>query len=341
MRLDITCSTDNNYVQHCMAMLCSVFENNKGHNIKVHLLHTSLSANGQSILSSMSKRYNNEIIFYEIDDRELACVSIADNHPDLSIATYYRFFIASLLPKDIDKVLYLDCDVIVLQDISELFSLDLDGYGVAAVKDVTPENDLHRQILGFELDGKAFCAGVMMINLEYWREHNCQRTMLDYANKMGKKLIMEDQDVLNHEFRGCWFELPYKYGRTPMSIAPLDKSQKYADIKEYVFHPAIIHYAAFVKPWLDIRIPDDKFYWKYVKLSMFMSPQKTKVTKDNRSKIRKLKFRYYVNFYLHPFIPDLIEMFVRDVLGLLKLFAFIFRPNLFAEYRLKRWLKKY
>jgi len=341
MQLDITCSTDDNYVQHCMAMLCSVFENNRTHSIKVHLLHHGLSLEKQKMMEQLAGRYNNQIIYYDVDIDKLSCVSIADNHPNLSIATYFRFFLPSLLEEDIKRVLYLDCDVIVLKDISELFNLDMEEYGVAAVKDATPGTNAHRMVMGLDLGGSAFCAGVLMINIDYWRKYDCQMHMLDFASKMGGHLFMEDQDVLNHEFRGHWFQLPYKYGYAPMSIASLDKSQKMADIIEYVCEPSIIHYATHVKPWLDIRIPDDEYYWKYVKLSGYPNPVETRCLDRYRNPIRVTKVRYYLNLYIHPFIPDTIEILLRDIFDLLVLFTSVFNKRKFREYRIKRWLRKY
>ena len=170
MRLDIACSTDNNYLQHCTAMLCSLFENNREHAITVHLLHHGLSNEGQQFLSQLAKRYENSIIFYDIDMDRLGKLFIDQHwHPDLSIACYYRLMLASLLDESIEKVFYLDCDIIVLGDVSPLFNIDMSEYGVAAVEDITPGSDEHRQVMGLTMDQTAFCSGVLTINLQYWR----------------------------------------------------------------------------------------------------------------------------------------------------------------------------
>jgi lipopolysaccharide biosynthesis glycosyltransferase len=342
MHLDITCSTDDNYIQHCSAMLCSVFENNKEHDITVHLLHHGLSSDSQSFLVELANRYGDTILFYDIDLNRLGEVTVDEHwHPTLSIASYYRLLLASLLDESIEKVFYLDCDVIVLGDVSPLFKLDLSGYGVAAVEDTTPGNDQHRQTMGLNLNQTAFCAGVLMVNLKYWRRFNCEEHLLDYAQRMAGQLVMEDQDVLNHEFRGHWFKLPYKYMRTPMAIASLDKQQKWADIEEYVFHPVIIHYAAHVKPWLDIPIPDGKYYWEYVKRSGFPNPKVIKTLPQYRRPIRMAKVRYYLNAYIHPFVPDIVEIILRDLVDILVGFSYSFRPSAFKAYRIRRWLRKY
>lgn len=342
MKLDIACSTDNNYLQHCAAMLCSLFENNKEHTVTVHLLHHGLSDESQSFLTQLARRYENAIIFYDIDMDRLGKLYIDPHwHPNLSVACYYRLMLASLLDESIEKVFYLDCDIIVLGDVSPLFNTDMSDYGVAAVEDTVPGSDEHRQVMGLSMDQRAFCSGVLMINLKYWREHDCEKHLLTFAQTMGGRLFMEDQDVLNHEFRGRWFKLPYKYMRTPMAIAPLDKQQKWADVEEYVFHPVIIHYAAHVKPWLDIPIPDGKFYWEYVKRSGFPNPKVTKTLPRYRRPIRVAKIRYYLNAYIHPFVPDVLELLLRDVLDIFVAITYMFRPSGFKSYRIRRWLRKY
>ncbi len=339
MNLHITCSTDINYLQHCMAMLCSVLENNIKHNITIHLLHHQLPKNSQSLLIEMCNKYNQIILFYDVDENKLSSVHFT--HPDLSIATYYRLLLPSLLDKTIDRILYLDCDVIVLKDISELFKVNLDGFGVAAVKDSCPYSNFHRMLIGLGLDCKYFCAGVLLINMKYWREHNSSEVMFDFIDKHSKELIFEDQDVLNNAFRNHWFQLSNKYGKSPLAVAIMDDNQKSFDYTDYLFDASIIHYATHIKPWLDIRIPNDQYYWKYVELSGFPNPKKTKVSDINRKRIQRSKIRYYINWYIRPWLPHLLELVIVDFVDILVFFTHILRPKTFRYYHLKRFLKKY
>ncbi len=340
MHLNISCSTDNAYLQHCMAMLCSVFDNNKNHSITVHLLHNNLSESSRNIVSELCSRYRQEVQFYDISKSNLFR-NAQITHSSLSVATYYRLILGSTIPNDIGKILYLDCDVIVLNDISELFEINLDGYGVAAVRDSCPYDNKHRFDIGIGLDDKMFCAGVLMINLKYWRENNCQSMFFDYMDNMKNRLRFEDQDVLNYTFRHKWLQLPYKYGAYPFSIAVIDYGQKRFDYNDYYFSPSIIHFATHVKPWLNIRVPLDKYYWKYVKLSGFPSPITATATKDTIHKIRSTKIRYYINTFIRPFIPNIIEIPVKDIFVLLKLIVYVFQPKKFKLLLLRQWLGKY
>lgn len=272
MRIDITCSTDNNYVQHCMAMLCSVYHNNAEHEIYTHLLHNGLSSNSISLFESLNKRYNNTIIFYYIDEAKVKDAKLKENSP-VTITTYYRLLLPELLSKSITLILYLDCDVIVRKDISELFTeIDMSGYGVAAVKDSLPWNTKHRFVMGLSLEEASFCAGVMLINLQYWREHDCKRKLMNFSTKDTGEVFFADQDALNFVFRKHWYQLPYQYGHSPLSIAVLNRGQRWSDYWANAYDPSIIHFAAHVKPWFKVKFPQRELYWHYLELSGFPTP---------------------------------------------------------------------
>ena len=345
MIFHITCSTDDNYLQHCVAMLCSLFENNKGMKMTVHLLIDNLSQESKDVISSLSERYGNKAIFYTIDSKLLDDIQLNDMQLNgkrmYSIATYYRMFLPSLLPKDIDRILYLDCDIIVLQNVSVLFNLNMDGFGVAAVEDASPYDSYHRFKMGLGLQHTAFCAGMMMVNLDYWRKHDSQKKLLEYSTRKWDNVYMQDQDALNYVFRDAWLHLPYKWAKTPLSIAPIDKSQKWYDIKEYVFAPCIYHYSAHLKPWIDVWYPDRKYYWNYLNISGFSNAQKTHATWTLRITIWKAIIRFYINRYIRPFVPDSLELLLRDILNIILFFLNLVCPTRLKLLLLKRWCQKY
>lgn len=342
----VTCSTDDNYLQHCMAMLCSLFENNKNHKFHVHLLVHSLSQNGRNLISNLGERYQNKTIIYDIDNASVENLKMNtlarfNGKQMYSVATYYRIFLPSLLPSNIDRILYLDCDVIVLSDVAELYELNLNNYAVAAVKDSTPVNSYHRFKMGLDLQHNAFCAGVMMINLDFWRETNAQDALIEYSSRNWKHVYMQDQDALNYVFRDHWFMLPYKWGKTLMAVAPVDTCQRWFDIREYVFRPCIIHYSSHEKPWLDIWLPDRKYYWDYLHLSNYPNPVVTPLYKKLKIKIYIKIGRYFIARYIRPIVPDFIELLLRDILNTIKFIINLFRPTQMKEYLLKRWCQKY
>ena len=341
MTYHVTCSTDNNYLQHCTAMLCSLFENNRQLRFHVHLLHSELTKASMTFLTAFCKKYENEISYYKVDDSILANVCWREVSYT-TIATYYRILLPSLLREDVERVLYLDCDVIVMGSVGYLFNLDLNNYGLAAVKDASPYDNLHREIMGIEQDGRAFCAGVLMINLDYWRKHNCQEALLAFANTKLEKCYLDDQDALNNVFRNRWFMLPYKWGRTPLSIGVADPCVKHFDVYEYAYEPQIIHYAGELKPWCDIWFPERKYYLHYLNLSKYPHSQKKPVNRAFAARTRLRILRYFVAKYIHPFVPNIIEVVVEDIVALLKLTIALLGSVRSARHLLiTRWMQKY
>lgn len=345
-KYNVTCSTDDNYVQHCVAMLCSLFENNNDKIFIVHLLVGELSDESRFILDRLCKKYGNELAIYNITDEQVRNLAIndmtIDGKPMYSIATYYRMLLPSLLDKNIDRVLYLDCDVIVLANVASLYLLNMENYGVAAVADASPYDSYHREKMGLSLAHDAFCAGVMMINLQFWRDYSAQDKLIDYANKSWKKIYMQDQDALNYVFRDCWYKLPFKWGKTPLSICPLNNNQKYFDYYEYLYEPSILHFASDLKPWLNVWTPDSHFYWEYLKKSECNLNHITKTSFKFRLKAYNRLFRYFINRYIRPFVPTFIEIILVDIyiLGIL-CYSMLFNQKKFKQQILSAWLRKY
>lgn len=268
MKFDVVINTDDKYLQHAMAMLCSLYENNKMHEITVHVLCKELSENAKKYINTLSRNYDNNVLFYSIDDNKLTGVQFRKNRP-LSMAAYYRLLLASVLPNNIEKVLYLDCDMIVMRDITEIFKIELEGYALAATLDRFPYTEQHRLQLHMEVGERTFCSGIMMVNLKYWRDNNVENGLLEYAKRHREEVYLHDQDVLNYFFKKKWFLLPPKWNHTAGSLK-LPKVSVYKDFDKlaYIKAPMIYHYASVgVKPWYDAPTPEREVYLKYLELS--------------------------------------------------------------------------
>ena len=347
MIYNITCSTDDNYLQHCMAMLCSVFENNKEHEVHVHMMiDDKLSQKSRQLIEELATRYNNKAFFYDVDPKLVSEFDVSKANYNgirrFPMIVYYRLLLQFYLSKEIDRILYLDCDVIVLSDLSDLFNLNLENYGLAAVKDSTPISSRHRRKMGLGLQHSAFCSGVMMINLNYWRENDAYKQFLEFFNHDKDFVYLPDQDVLNYVFRDKWIELSYKWGKTPFSTIVVDKSQKSFDIVEYAYQPTIIHYSSSEKPWMNIWLPYKKAYQHYLKLSNFNKPQVTRLKASLKTKIYIKIVRYITNKYIRPCVPDVFEVLLKDIMNIVRLAVSVIRgPKSYQDFCLRRLKDKY
>ena len=236
----VGCSTDDNYVHHASVMICSLLDNNKAEDIVVHVLYDGLSEGNMSFLRSLTERYGSEIVYHKVDVARLDGVRFRTVRP-LSMAAYFRLLLSTIIT-DADRILYLDVDTAVLGDISPLFRLDMKNYALAAVKDAVPCFDDHRMSISLPYDKDYFCSAVMMINLEYWREHGSEARLLEFA-KMERTVFCHDQDALNHVFRDEWYQLPPKWNRFNMNYIPSSGFRDYKDRYEYYHAPVIIHFS--------------------------------------------------------------------------------------------------
>lgn len=341
MTYNVTCNTDNNYAQHCCAMLTSLFENNKDCKINLHILTKELSEYNTSFIIELCQRYDNEVKIYNVDETILEGVKFRKKNP-LSKAAYYRILLPNILNDQIRKILYLDCDVIVLGSIKELYDIELTNYALAACMDASPYTELHRRQLNFSLKDDAFCSGIMMINLDYWRQNNSLEKLLEYSKRERKVVYLHDQDALNYVFKNKWFVLPNKWNKNPMSISLIDDYHKSFDALEFTFEPRMIHYASSLKPWHNVWTPDRCYYRFYLKLSNYGNVRYINVKRRTKLSTWIGNIRYYLNRYVRPITPNIIEMLILDIFNILRIVYYLtVHPKSLNKKLIIFWIKKY
>lgn len=302
MNFNIVINTDDNYIQHAMAMLCSLYENNREHEITLHVLHRNLSEKSCNYINRLSARYDNYVRFYVVNEEPLQGVQFRKNRP-LSMAAYYRLLLSTILPKELDKVLYLDCDIIVVRDIREIFEIEIDKFALAASLDRFPYSQQHRQQLHMEVGERTFCSGIMLVNLKYWREHNVELGLLEYAKRYRKEVYLHDQDVLNYYFKKQWFLLPPKWNRVATSVAPLNYIHYHDfDKEDYVLSPMLYHYASVgIKPWMDAVSPEKSYYIRYLRMSGFQECSFISLPLRKRLNLFYITMKYIIKYNLYRY----------------------------------------
>lgn len=256
-RISIVCATDDNYAPYCGIMLTSVLENNRDRAVSTYILiDKPLQEIQQRRFKQLSDKYGTAIEFVMVDKSFFEKFPIkgeAKNVKHWSIVTYYRLYAEELLPKNVDRVLYLDCDIIVNQPIGELFDMDWKGYSVGAVPDMCTEWQEYYDRLGYDRSKGYFNAGVLFMNLDYWRTHSIGQKCIEYLASNYDRIFNNDQDVLNVITQDCKRILPVSYNyqmqlRMPYFFNTFSESMK-KDVIE-TKSPHIIHYAAELKPWM-------------------------------------------------------------------------------------------
>ena len=272
--VNILCIADDNYAPYCGIMLTSLFENNKDKDIRVYLLsRDNLGKRNVDRIVLLCKRYGFQFNVITVDDSFFKQFSLIDSNQTMAITTFYRLYAAELLPEEVHKVLYLDDDIIVTGNLSKLWEMDLSDKGVAVAPDVITFDTDRPTVLNYPENAGYFNAGVMLINLDYWRTKGIGPQCLIFLEKHHSLLKYFDQDVLNAVLWNRKINLPLTYN---FQISFLSKDhfkslplQTQKEIMEEQDTPIIIHYSDFMKPWMLLyyKRPYLKMWKKYKKLS--------------------------------------------------------------------------
>jgi len=197
--------------------------------------------------------------------------------PWASGATFYRLLLPSLLP-DVDRVLYLDGDIVVRHDLSKLFNTDLGSDYVAMASDVYARAEVVGSQKGY-FSGKLgveddyFNAGVTLYDLARMRNDGIQEKLLSFLVEQGPFRFV-DQDVVNSVLRGRITKLDQTWNMTQgcWHFDPRPFTRHEVDqIRQRQEDPAIVHFAGEAKPWSffsdTYEIPFGSEYWRYYSLS--------------------------------------------------------------------------
>ena len=275
--INIVFSTDDGYAQFLGVALCSIFENKKETTfIDVYIIDGGISKVNKNKLHIIAERYNFKIIFVKIDK---TLFSGFYTNKYMSQAAYYRILVPEILP-NLHKILYLDCDIIILKDLAELYNTDINNYIFAAVEDYFTEKDRHLE-LNMPMNAKYFNSGVMLINLDKWRESNMSEKVINFIRENPTKLKLYDQDAMNAVMWNYYLCIPIKYNY----VTALLKKQK-DDYQNIEKECVVIHYAG-NKPWNYLNEnPLDHNYFRFLKLTPWKN--KKYVDFNTRNIIRKI-----------------------------------------------------
>lgn len=231
-------------------------------NYKVFALYSDLSIENQTIIRDVF--CNDDISFEFVDCKSrlslLDVFTVSDGY--WSMETYYRLLSVEVLPQEIDRILYLDGDIIINGPIDDFYFQDFDNMGIVACEDVfvSHKNKQVYENLDLDFSYNYFNAGVILFNLEWIRNTpDYMKNLQEIGNKYRGKLLLNDQDILNVVYRdSVKWEDENKYNMFVTSLF----SQN--DIKRALAESRIIHYCGKTKPWhSNYRYCLEDVFWHY------------------------------------------------------------------------------
>lgn len=269
--MNILVSLDSNYIKQVKVMLTSLQIENHNEEFYIYVLNSNLTNGDIENIKKCADVNRTKIFDVKVPDDMFSNVPITDRYPR---EMYFRIFAAKLLPDNLDRILYLDPDLVVINSLNEFYNMDLkDMYYAGAThigklgKPITKLNEVR---LNMPPECEYINSGVLLMNLEALRREQNEEEVSEYIKKNTTRLYLPDQDVINGLYGDkiiCVNEKKYNFGeRDFIKNKYLSINGEKIDMKWVVNNACIIHYYGRNKPWKEDYIGDlDVFYHIYEK----------------------------------------------------------------------------
>jgi len=254
MAINIVAAASSNYAMQADVLFTSVCANSVNEDVHFFLMVDKdfSNENKEKLKENIEKKWGQTLDYILIDD------SLIENFLQYqsrlySYHTFYRLLIAELLPQQITKAIYLDCDIIVRHSLSDLWNIDISDYAVAAVRDAQEAKIEQFNRLGYSYDKGYFNAGVLLANLNYWRQNKMTEKYFNLVKEKPEIIELNDQDILNYHCVDSKLFLPFTYNlQNDFMFLPkymtIDYSKYGAEIEEARLDPVVLHFSG-VRPW--------------------------------------------------------------------------------------------
>ena len=273
-KLRIACAyaLDNSYVFPTLVAMTSLAENaGKNTFYDIYTMYgTGFTEENKKIILSVEEKHKEHCKIHFIDMADK--FSTLESNQKITTPTYYRLELPSLLP-DVNRIIWMDGDTAVFEDLTELITIDMKNYYIMGFLDSLP-NAIER--FGVK-DATVLCAGVLLFDLDALRKNHMQEKMNEFISANKGKLNQHDQTVINVVCQNNIGPLPPKYGIWcfEAEIYALKHNERQRpwlkyDRQEFLnayYHPAILHYV-WPKPfWKRQRPIFNKEWWDYARIS--------------------------------------------------------------------------
>ncbi|MFR0569055.1 glycosyltransferase family 8 protein [Bifidobacterium apri] len=259
----IVYASDDGFADVLGVSLVSLFENSGDmKEIRFYILDSGISKHNREKLEEVCTRYQCSLpVWLKARNitEELGMRVAADRG---SLSQFARFFVASDLPGDLERVLYLECDIIFCQSVNLLWNLDMHGKTMAALNDAFSR--YYRKNIDLEPEDIMFNSGVMLIDLKRWREQHIEKKLMKFIASKNGRVQQGDQEALNAvlsndvycfhpRFNSVTICYDFTYHELYVYRKPAGKYYTEAEIREATEHPVIIYFTtSFLsrRPWV-------------------------------------------------------------------------------------------
>lgn len=264
--MNILLTFDNNYSQHAGVVMVSFCMNNKGHHV-FYVISDEIHDDNQQKLKAIAEQYDCSIHFYFIDCHQTKDFPLGYNMANsyVSIATYFRLFVTEVLPPTVERILYLDCDIVINASLEEIWCYTMNESNCLLALEESPSlSSAGARRLHYPESYSYFNAGVLLIDMVKLRKTYHLNAAINFIKS--HEIKFHDQDVLNGMLydKKQYMDLKYNvmdYHLIKHSAFP----QRYQNQTDAIYHPYIIHFSGPVKPWhKECKNPYTFKYYEYL-----------------------------------------------------------------------------
>lgn len=268
-KIDICFTSDENYVQHMAVAIASILKNSDSKDeFHFFVVDDGISDNSKNKIEKLKRIKDFEINYLEINKESFK--DFPRRWDKIPLNSYYLLKVPNVL-KSIDRLLFLDCDIIVRTSLKDLFNIDFEGNYIIASEDILGKQ--FGKELGISNNSFYFNSGVFVLNCKKWREDDLEEKSFNYVRKNGKSFRFQDQEVLNGILNGRAKKVSFQW-----NFQFVNDFFGTIDCKEFEIakkDPFIIHYITADKPWKKESL--NYFsgeYWKYFIMTPFYDDSK-------------------------------------------------------------------
>lgn len=262
--INIAIAVNSRYIRYAYVMLTSLFLNNRQSDITVYVLQSNLTDEDKNCLTKLALTCRQQLEYIDVDIESY--LKQLPTTEQWTKEIYYRLLVGELLPKSLERLLYLDVDVIVHQPIAAFYEMDMQGMDLAATDDTMIQGNFSAEqtalFADFDEGIRYFNSGMLLYDLKKIRENYSFANYCEAAKRVDYKLTNPDQDLLNYVHSGkVLFVDNKRYNAFSQNVVPTD---------EVLDSLVIVHYAG-RKPWKsnDARYEMERLWWLYAKETPF------------------------------------------------------------------------
>lgn len=282
-----------------VSMQSLFFNNQDAQQLNVYLIDNNISEENKKKFFELADRYNRKLYIIPKPDLDKKA-GLQIDVGRWNISTFFRLFLCTILPDDVDRCIFLDGDTIVRHSLKELWEMDLQGKAVGAIDDC--RSDFYKKDLGLTSENTYTNNGVMIIDLKIWRKIDVEKEFLEFIVAHNGNTTYVDQGVLNgvlskrklvkvihtkFNVMTVFFDFNYK------DLLKIRRPETHLSEEEYneaVENPYVVHFTSCfrsaTRPWNE---KNDHPYGEEYKKYKAMSPWKdTPALPDDRKFVKKV-----------------------------------------------------